>query len=124
MIYCLALKATLPMICSPPSLVERPALAGFIGSLHENKIKRFVDLDKKLIMQNRQRLIQKLLQDRPSFYEGASPGSEIGILKGEFNRKRGHMPIRKLMSQAGNLIQKIKALFYDESVVNRPVSGP
>jgi very-short-patch-repair endonuclease len=90
---------------------ERPVLAAFVGDLHERKINRFVDLDKKLIIHNRQRLIQKLLQERPSIYEGVSPGSEIGILRSEFNRKRGHMPIRKLMSQAGSLIQKIKPCF-------------
>ena len=91
--------------------VERPALANFIGTLHEHKIKRFADLDRKTILLNRQKLVQKLLQVRPSFYEGASSGSEIGILRGEFNRKRGHMPIRKLMSQVGGLIQKIKPCF-------------
>ena len=37
--------------------------------------------------------------------------SELGILLSEFNRKRRHMPIRKLLSAAGGLIQEIKPCF-------------
>jgi len=90
---------------------ERPALAGFVGELHEKKIHNFMKLDRELIERNRQRLAYKLYQSQPHISGGVSPGSEAGILLGEFGRKRRHMPIRKLMSHAGGLIQKIKPCF-------------
>ncbi|MFC1944556.1 DUF4011 domain-containing protein [Chloroflexota bacterium] len=41
---------------------EQPALANFVGKLHEAKIGRFADLDRKLVIRNRQRLVHKLYQ--------------------------------------------------------------
>lgn len=93
------------------AFVERPILANFIGDLHEKNIKNFMDLDRELITQNRQRLTYLLYQNQPRLSGGASRNSEAGILLGEFSRKRRHMPIRKLMSLAGGLIQKIKPCF-------------
>ena len=93
------------------AFIERPVLANFVGELHENKIQNFVDIDKQLIIKNRHRLAHKLYQNRPSLSTGASRSSEAGIIQGEFNRKRRHMPIRKLMNSAGGLIQKIKPCF-------------
>lgn len=93
------------------AFAERPAIADFVGDLHENKIRNFTELDSQLIIKNRQRLAQKLSSDRPNTDVSASRSSELGILQGEFNRKRRHMPIRKLMVEAGGLIQKIKPCF-------------
>lgn len=90
---------------------QKPSLANFEGSFHENKIKRFVELDNEIISKNRQRLGTMLYDRRPPISGGASHASEAGILLGEFNRQRGLMPIRKLMFNAGNLIQKIKPCF-------------
>jgi REase_MTES_1575/AAA domain len=36
---------------------------------------------------------------------------DMGVIRGEIARKRGHMPIRKLMHRAGPTIQKIKPVF-------------
>ncbi|MGC9517169.1 MAG: DUF3320 domain-containing protein [Methanomicrobiales archaeon] len=86
-------------------------LSKFVGDMHENKIHEFKELDNKLISLNRLRIAQKLYEARPSVRGGASPNSELGILLNEFSRKRGHMPIRKLLSSSGSLIQKIKPCF-------------
>ena len=51
------------------------------------------------------------MKKKPNFYGGASSESEMGILQGQFNRKRGHMSIRKLLSVTGNLLQRIKPCF-------------
>ena len=93
------------------AFADRPALREFVGELHEKKISRFADLDRQLIQLNRKRLLATLYQRRPTLTGGVSPHSEAGILLGEFNRKRGHMPIRKLMSLAGSLVQQIKPCF-------------
>ncbi|MCK4784934.1 MAG: hypothetical protein KAV87_14375, partial [Desulfobacteraceae bacterium] len=90
---------------------KRPALANFVGELHEQKIKRFMKIDREIINLNRKRLAAKLYGMRPVITGGASPASEAGILLNQFSRKRGHMPIRKLMSAAGGLIQRIKPCF-------------
>lgn len=89
----------------------RPSLAAFVGELHEKKIKRFERVDEALIHGNRQRLARKIYDAQPRLSGGLSAQSEAGILVGEINRKRGHMTIRKLMAQAGGLIQKIKPCF-------------
>ncbi len=44
------------------AFVERPILAKFVGDLHEKRIKNFMDLDRELITQNRQRLAYLLYQ--------------------------------------------------------------
>ena len=91
--------------------LTHPSLAHFVGELHENKIKEFAELDQRIIRMNRLRISAKLHEARPSLSSNATPHSELGILKSEFSRKRGHMPIRKLLSTSGSLIQKIKPCF-------------
>ena len=90
---------------------ERPSLAHFAGEQHERKIARFRDLDGSLAAINRARLSRRLHAARPQITGGASPHSEAGILLGEIHRKRGHMPIRRLLAKAGGLIQRIKPCF-------------
>ncbi len=64
-----------------------------------------------LSLLNRRRIANRISSHRPQINSTASRNSELGILLSEFNRKRGHMPIRKLLSNAGGLIQKIKPCF-------------
>ncbi len=90
---------------------ERPALSTFIRELHEGKIDKFRELDKKVLLENRKRITCSAYEETPKLTSGASRASEAGILLNEFNRKRGHMPIRALMKKAGSLIQKIKPCF-------------
>lgn len=90
---------------------KRPALSTFIRELHEGKLGKFRKLDKKVLMENRKRIVCSAYKETPKLASGASRSSEAGILLNEFNRKRGHMPIRTLMKKAGGLIQKIKPCF-------------
>ena len=90
---------------------ERPALSTFIRELHESKLGKFRELDKKVLLENQKRIICSSYDNAPKLTSGASRASEAGILLNEFNRKRGHMPIRTLMKKAGGLIQKIKPCF-------------
>ena len=91
--------------------MNRAILGGFVSNLHEKKITDFYELDSRSIVLNRNRLATQLHQRRPHLLGGASRESETGILQGQFNRKRGHMPIRKLLSAAGGLVQRIKPCF-------------
>ena len=91
--------------------MSRPALGNFVSSLHEKKITDFHRLDSKSIVLNQHRLMIELHQRRPHLLGSASRESESGILQGQFNRKSRHMPIRRLLSTAGGLIQRIKPCF-------------
>lgn len=88
-----------------------PVLSGFIAELHEGKIERFMDTDRKIISLNRKRISSKLSMEKPSLKGAPSRNSELGILLSEFNRKRGHMPIRQLLSNTCGLVQRIKPCF-------------
>ena len=90
--------------------VENQELATFIGELHENRIREFEDLDKKILSLNRKRIFQKLNSNIPQIF-GATENPEAKILAGEFTRKSGHLPVRKLLEKAGGIIKKIKPCF-------------
>ncbi len=89
----------------------RPALAHFAQIPHEQKIAAFKEYDRQAVALNSKRIVQMLDANVPEMFAGASRDSEMGILTGEFNRKRGHMSIRMMMTKAGGLIQKIKPCF-------------
>ncbi len=91
--------------------LKESSLSRFVGEVHEKKINEFIELDSKIIKLNRYRIAEKLYENRPSLSRTASPRSELGVLKSEFSRKRGHMPIRKLLSICGSLIQNINPCF-------------
>lgn len=90
---------------------EKKILPEFVKELQENKINKFKELDRKVISLNYQRIAYEAYCHKPNVFSGASRNSEVGVLLNEFNRKRGHLPIRKLMTKAGGLIQKIKPCF-------------
>ena len=90
--------------------LENQQLATFIGELHENKISEFKKLDKDILELNRKRIIHKLNSNIPNIFGGALD-NQAQILAGEFTRKSGHLPVRKLLQKAGGLIKKIKPVF-------------
>jgi len=90
---------------------EHPDLLRFFGDQHDHKIQSFAELDKEIIELNRRRLKWKLYQNLPDINVAASPNSELGILKQQFERKRGRMPIRQLLKNTCGLIQKINPCF-------------
>jgi superfamily I DNA and/or RNA helicase/very-short-patch-repair endonuclease len=90
---------------------EISILYTFIGDLHQGRITEFRDLDSKIIELNRKRLINKLNSEMPPVFGGSAPNSQASILSGEFTRKRGHLPLRKLLAKTGGLIKQIKPCF-------------
>jgi len=93
------------------AFAERKSLAGFVGTLHEGLVSRFRELDKEVMEASRREVYQKLVDQRPPMFGGVARDSEAGILLREVNKKKRHIPIRKLMEQAGGLIQKVKPCF-------------
>ena len=90
--------------------IENQELATFVGELHENRIREFKDLDKKILMLNRKRIYHKLNSNIPKIF-GGTENPQAKILAGEFTRKSGHMPVRKLLEKAGGMIKQIKPCF-------------
>ena len=90
--------------------VENQELATFIGELHENRIKEFKDLDRKILVLNRKRIFHKLNSNIPQIF-GATENPQAKVLAGEFTRKSGHLPVRKLLEKAGGMIKQIKPCF-------------
>ncbi len=90
---------------------DRPPLNSFVRDLHEKRIADFYKLDSDSIELNRRRLGAKLHQNRRPTYLAGTFRESVNKLQGQFNRKRSHMSIRKLLSTAGELIQRIKPCF-------------
>jgi very-short-patch-repair endonuclease len=86
---------------------ERSELARFDPLVHDREISRFRELDSLLFRHNQIRLVQQHWQHLPS----SSAGGEVNVLTRQFNLKRKHLPIRKLMEQAGRAIQALKPVF-------------
>lgn len=90
---------------------EISILYTFIGDLHQGRITEFQEMDSRIIELNRKRLFNKLNQKMPRVFGGAAPNSEASVLSGEFTRKRGHLPLRKLLAKTGGLVTQIKPCF-------------
>ena len=86
---------------------ERSVLNEFDGGTHEEIIDGFRRLDEDLFQQN-QAMVAQLHWERLPRQRG---GGQLGVLGREFEKKRRHLPLRKLMTKAGNAIQQIKPVF-------------
>ncbi|MEX2592624.1 MAG: DUF3320 domain-containing protein [Anditalea sp.] len=86
------------------AMLNSAALRKFERSSHEEIIEKFRKLDVLNQHYNRAKVALKHWETVPK-QEG---GGQLNILRNEFNRKARHMPIRKLMQEAGLAIQAIK----------------
>lgn len=86
---------------------ERPALQKFDRTSHQHAIETFQQLDDALLRHTRGRLMLRHWEELPPM-DGAG---EIAVLRREITKKRRHLPIRRLMDQAGRAIQAIKPVF-------------
>ena len=89
------------------ALRERPALAEFDGSTHEGIAAQFRKLDQAQFESNRVELAKRHWEGLPKHHGGG----QLGVLRREFQKKRRHLPVRTLMTKAGNAIQRIKPVF-------------
>ena len=104
----------------------RTALTQFNGPLHESRIERFRNLDEQSFQYNRSRIIQihraaaaqhKELPDRlvrasnDADEEIRKRQQQLRILRREIEKRSRHKPIRRLLEQAGGIIQELKPVF-------------
>lgn len=88
---------------------QTPELAQFDGQSHSQLVSRFRRIDSERIDIARYEVMQKHFNDLPNGTAGSM--GALGILRGEMARKRGHMPIRKLLGKTEGAIQAIKPVF-------------
>ena len=82
-------------------------LRNFRTQHHEQLIQEFREIDHKLIEMARQRVIALCNERRPIEYLSATD-SEVGLLRREALRKRGHLSIRRLFDRIPNLLLRLK----------------
>ncbi|MCJ0803582.1 DUF3320 domain-containing protein [Vibrio vulnificus] len=74
---------------------------------HEKKIEQFRHIDERLFHFAQESLVKQLYDNLPN----PSARGEVETLRREFNKKRRHMPIRRLLNKSGRVIQQIKPVF-------------
>ena len=88
-------------------LDEREPLRLFKQSAHAQDIGRFRELDELLFLFNRIKLAARHWEGLPSMVGSG----QLGILIREFEKRVRHLPIRRLMTEAGRAMQAIKPVF-------------
>jgi very-short-patch-repair endonuclease len=86
-----------------------PELGRFDGTLHGRLAREFADLDRQRIASASVEVVQAHHTRVPP-RDGGAVGPR-GTLRAEMQKKRGHMPIRKLMDKAGPAVQALKPVF-------------
>lgn len=84
-----------------------PALRRFDRAGHEELVQQFRRLDAMNLQYNRARAALSHWEQMPRM----EAGGQVNIIRTEFNKKARHMPVRKLMKEAGLAIQAIKPVF-------------
>jgi hypothetical protein len=84
-----------------------PEISRFERASHEEVIAKFKKLDQVNLYYNRARVALKHWEELPK----GNAGGQVNILKTEFNKKARHMPIRKLVEEAGKAMQAIKPVW-------------
>ncbi|MCC9600027.1 DUF4011 domain-containing protein [Stieleria sp. JC731] len=87
---------------------ERPDLANFHGDTYEKLRDRFANLDLARIEASRVDVARKHHDQLPA---RSADGGQVGVVMHEANKKRRHIPLRRLIREAGRAIQKIKPVF-------------
>jgi very-short-patch-repair endonuclease len=86
---------------------ERPELQSFDSGEHDTLVRQFQRLDKLQFEIHRRRTALIHFAGIP---RGQGFG-RVGIIQNQIARQRGHLPLRKLMEQAGQGVQSIKPVF-------------
>lgn len=86
-----------------------PELARFDGALHSRKVAEFVQFDLQRIRVSADETVRAHYRRVPPRDGGAI--GPLGVLRNELQKRRGHMPIRKLVERAGPALQALKPVF-------------
>ena len=87
---------------------ERPELAEFRGESFTKLRERFAALDQQRIQLSRMEVAKKHHDGLPV---ASADAGQVKVVRHEMNKKRKHLPLRSLLKQAGQAIQRIKPVF-------------
>lgn len=87
------------------------AVRTFNADSHLCTTERFRLLDKQMIELTRHRITARLDEQRPRPSHNAASQSEMGILRREIEKKRRHLPTRRLIESVPTLLPKLKPCF-------------
>ncbi|MEL6107859.1 MAG: DUF4011 domain-containing protein [Planctomycetota bacterium] len=87
---------------------ERAELAEFHGETYEKLRERFATLDQQRIRLSRLEVAKRHHENLPVT---SAESGQVSVVKREINKKRRHLPLRRLLTQAGHAVQKIKPVF-------------
>ncbi|EZP50038.1 DUF3320 domain-containing protein [Sphingomonas sp. RIT328] len=87
----------------------QPELGRFDGTLHGRLAREFAEMDGQRIVAASLE-VARAHHGRVPARDGGAAGP-LGVLRSEIARKRGHMPIRRLMENAGPAVQALKPVF-------------
>ena len=90
-----------------------PELSNFSTEDHETKILYFNKLDQESISQASSKIRIRLINSNqiPSISILAPPTSELGVLLRETQKKRKHLPLRKLFTKIPTILPRLKPCF-------------
>lgn len=86
-----------------------PELGRFDGTMHGRLVREFADMDRQRIAASAVEVVRAHHRRMPA-RDGLGFGP-LGTLKAEMQKRRGHMPIRRLMEKAGPAVQALKPVF-------------
>ncbi len=91
-------------------IFSTPELASFSRITQDQAVQNFVKKDSLQYEISKVQIRSELSQARPNL-DMVAGGSSVAILRREGQKKRKQMPIRKLLSETGSLVQIIKPCF-------------
>jgi very-short-patch-repair endonuclease len=87
---------------------RHPELRKFDGEVHTRLVDNFRKLDLMRMNLAREKIAYEHAAGIPRNAGGIGP---LGVLNGEFAKKRNHLPIRQLLERAAPVIQQLKPIF-------------
>ncbi|GGK22763.1 DUF3320 domain-containing protein [Salinarimonas ramus] len=88
------------------ALAERPGLAALEGLRRGDLVREFVRLEHA-----RRGEVSALIRARHAAAMPRGGQGEMGVIRGEVGKRRGHMALRRLIARAGSALQRIKPIF-------------
>lgn len=92
------------------ALTQEPVLNAFDGEQQLRHIAAFGDLDRKLLASCATATRARVSQRLPASASGGT-GGEMGVIQRQLQKRRGHMPIRKLLAEIPALAARLKPVF-------------
>ncbi|MBP5586839.1 MAG: DUF3320 domain-containing protein [Lentisphaeria bacterium] len=93
-------------------LTASPVLSQFDGATHNDRIRKFSELDDKYTALARKLVFAKLAASLPRRRSGPCPeGTELGLLKRECEKRARQKPVRQLLEQIPTLAPILKPCF-------------